>query len=113
MPSAIRYGVPYALFWDLTPKDILFWKDDYEDSVQEQVDMMDYQAWRIGSYVLSAIACAFEGKKRPYPREPETVTLRREKQESERRKENKFAADKFMAWANAYNTQNFKPEGGT
>ena len=101
------------MFWDLTPKDVLFWKADYEDDVQERADLMDYQAWRIGSYVLAAIASAFDGKRHPYPKEPESVTLQRERQENEQKKRDKFAADKFLAWANAYNVQNFKPEGGT
>lgn len=99
MPLAIRYGVPMSIFWSLNPKRLEPWQRHYEYSEQLRRDEQDYVAWLSGQYVHAAICAAFEGKKSPYPTEPSSVAHRREEQAEA----NQIAADRFAAFAMAFN----------
>lgn len=99
MPIAVRYGVPMDIFWDLNPKRLEPWQRYYDFSEQLRRDEQDHMAWLSGQYVLAAIGSAIDGKKAPYPSEPFTVSQRKDKQAEA----NKIAADKFAAFAMAFN----------
>lgn len=101
LPAALRYGVPYELFWDLSPRTLEVWQRNYNFAMQEEADKQDAFAWSLGTYVLQAIAAAFDGKKSPYPKEPRYIASLREEKE-----ENAAAADAFWAWAVAFNKKN-------
>lgn len=88
-----------SIFWDLNPKRLEPWQRNYEFTEQLRRDEQDYMAWLSGQYVLAAIGSAIDGKKSPYPSEPFTIAQRREEQA----KETQIAADKFAAFAMAFN----------
>lgn len=88
-----------SIFWDLNPKRLEPWQRNYEFAEQLRRDEQDYMAWLSGQYVLAAIGSAIDGKKAPYPTEPFTVAQRREEQAEA----NQIAADKFAAFAMAFN----------
>ena len=51
LPSALAVGVPYELFWHLTPKKIdAFYK---ANKIQRQIK--DEEMWMLGQYVMSAL----------------------------------------------------------
>ena len=87
------------MFWDMNPRLLEPWQRMYEFEQQQEADRQDYIAWLNGRYILDAIACSFDGKKCPYPSEPYSIQQRREEQDEA----NKTAADKFMAFAMAFN----------
>lgn len=99
MPIAIRYGVPMDIFWDLNPKKLDPWQRMFEFRQQEEADKRDYDAWLQGQYFAAAIGAAFDGQKSPYPSEPFSITQRRDEQAEA----NRVAADKFWAFAMAFN----------
>ena len=99
MPIAMRYGVPERMFWDMNPRLLEPWQRMYEYEQQEDADRRDYVAWLNGRYVLEAIGAALDGKRYPYPSEPYSIQQRREEQDEA----NKIAADKFRAFAMAFN----------
>ena len=105
MPTAVRYGVPEQMFWGMNPRLLEPWQRMYEFEQQEEADKQDYIAWLNGKYVLEAIGAALDGKKCPYPSEPYSIQARREEQDEA----NKIAADKFMAFAMAFN-ERFKKQ---
>lgn len=110
---AMRYGVPYDAFWDMSPRSIEPWRLLYEDSEQDRVDALDYQAWLIGSYVLTAIGSTLDRRVR-YPSQPESVTRRQQTEKALENQENEIAAAKFRSWAMAFNAQmKSNAEGGT
>lgn len=91
-----------SIFWDLNPKRLEPWQRNYEFTEQLRRDEQDYMAWLSGQYVLAAIGSAIDGKKSPYPSEPFTVAQRRIEHE-EQVTANRAAADKFAAFAMAFN----------
>ena len=97
----MRYGVPEHIFWDLNPRRLEPWQRMYEFQEQEKEDKEDRLLWLNGQYVMAAIAAVFDGKEAPYPEEPLSVT----KQRDEQAEADKIAADKFMAFAMAFNAQ--------
>ena len=104
MPVALRYGVPYEVFWKLNPKRLEAWQLHYSYNEQDRKDELDYLAWLTGSYVRTAIVSALDGnKKAPYPEEPYSITQIRSKMESEQKRADKNAASNFLAYALALN----------
>lgn len=51
MPYALTVGVPYELFWHLTPNKLrAFYK-----SYQQKQKIIDEQMWMMGQYIMSAL----------------------------------------------------------
>lgn len=94
--------MPTNIFWDLNPRRLEPWQRHYEYSEQLRRDEQDYVAWLTGRYVLDAVGAAFDGKQSPYPSEPYSVTQMKQEQE-EIATETRIAADKFAAFAMAFN----------
>ena len=105
MPIALRYGVPYEIFWTLNPKRLKPWQVDFAYREQERMDREDYTAWLNGMYVLAAVGAAFDGKKCPYPSEPYSVTQYKEETGEAQRKATQQAIEEFKAFAEAFNKQ--------
>lgn len=93
--------MPENIFWDLNPKRLEPWQRHFEYQEQVRSDEIDYRSWLAGRYVLDAIAAALDSKKNPYPTEPYSTTQRRNEEEEARQ----FAADKFAAFAMAFNAR--------
>ena len=93
--------MPESIFWHLNPKRLEPWRRHYEFQEQLNRDNDDYRAWLEGKYILDAIAAAFDSQKNPYPTEPYSTTQRRNEEEEARQ----IAADKFKAFAMAFNAK--------
>lgn len=109
MPIAITYGVPASDFWNMTPKQIEPWRRFYLWKLQLERDEKDYHAWLAGQYVLAAIASAFDSKTNPYPEEPISITMMRDAEQEQKRRD-KEAAEMFMAYAMESNRRRHKNE---
>lgn len=96
LPSAIRYGISYKDFWDMTPKAIAVYRKVFEEKQQEEYDRINYKSWLSGMYVMNAIAACID-KKAKYPE-----NLLSSKQ-SKNEELPDISAIKFGEWANAFN----------
>lgn len=100
LPKAIKYGIRYKDFMDMTPKVFNAYRKANEEEEQKKVDLIDYSAWLNGLYVRRAIASCFS-KDSKYPEKPFTE----EEREKSFREENpdKAAAFGFGIYADAFN----------
>ena len=57
------------MFWELNPKYMYMYQDNYIKEKEEQIKMMDAAAYYQGLYVHQAIASCFS-KKAKYPKKP-------------------------------------------
>lgn len=57
------------MFWELNPKYMYMYQDNYIKEKEEQIKMMDAAAYYQGLYVRQAIASCFS-KKEKYPKKP-------------------------------------------
>ena len=62
-------GIPVNMFWELNPKYMYMYQDNYIKEKEEQIKMMDAAAYYQGLYVRQAIASCFS-KKAKYPKKP-------------------------------------------
>ena len=62
-------GIPVDMFWELNPKYMYMYQDNYIKEKEEQIKMMDAAAYYQGLYVRQAIASCFS-KKAKYPKKP-------------------------------------------
>lgn len=74
------------------------YQKEYLDGVKSKYDFADYQAWRIGTYMINSIQTALEPKKAKYPEQPYSMTKSDEVQAHP-----EIQARKFEDWANAFN----------
>lgn len=56
MPNALAIGVPYDLFWHLTPTKL----KAFQEARKIKREMLDEEMWVMGQYVLSAVGVAVE-----------------------------------------------------
>ncbi|MBQ8804105.1 MAG: hypothetical protein IJZ53_10760 [Tyzzerella sp.] len=56
LPNALAIGVPYDLFWHLTPKKL----EAFYEAHRLKQEMRDGEMWIMGRYVLSAVSVAVE-----------------------------------------------------
>ena len=52
-------GIPVDMFWELNPKYMYMYQDNYIKEKEEQIKMMDAAAYYQGLYVRQAIASCF------------------------------------------------------
>lgn len=97
LPNALAVGVPYELFWHLTPKKL----EVFYEAYRIKRKLKDQEMWYMGQYVadaLSATVCnAFLWKKKgeqpntypnsPYLSKTQTVGEHEELTEDEKQKE--------------------------
>lgn len=103
LPNALAIGVPYKLFWHLTPKKL----NAFYKAYKIKQEMRDYDMWRMGQYVaeaLGATVCnAFLWKKKgdkpnTYPDKPYSAQIGNAKGNNELTEEEKQkAVDLFFA----------------
>jgi len=94
------YGCPYELFWTLNPAKLDPWRRKHELEAEQQADIIDFLAWRIGLYDTQAMG-VWWGHGNTYPQEP----LGREKDDRippPGKGEEMSDGAKFMAFAVAH-----------
>lgn len=90
MPAAIRYGIAADIFWELNPKIMYLYQEEYIREKEEEIKMMDAAAYYQGLYVQQAIASCFD-KKSKYPKKPLSV-MQEEKKWLESMSEDEYYA---------------------
>ena len=78
LPAAIRMGIPVDVFWQLNPKYMYMYQDNYIKEKQEQMKMLDVAAFYQGLYVQQAIVSCFD-KKSKYPKKPLSIEAEEKK----------------------------------
>lgn len=63
LPNALAVGVPYSLFWHLTPRKLNSFYEAYKIRLNEK----DTLNWQLGQYICAAISTVFKGS---YPKKP-------------------------------------------
>lgn len=85
------------VFWELNPKYMYMYQDNYIKEKKEQLQMLDVAAYYQGLYVHRAIASCFN-KRVKYPEKPYSL-VKKEKPLTE--------TDRFKLWIAGFN-RNFK-----
>jgi len=70
LPAALRYSISYELFWKINPRIMKAFQAEYNRSVKERYEEMNYSAWLSGLYIVSSIQKALDPKKAKYPDAP-------------------------------------------
>lgn len=83
------------VFWELNPKYMYMYQDNYIKEKKEQLQMLDVAAYYQGLYVHRAIASCFN-KRVKYPEKPYSL-IKKEKPLTE--------AEKFKLWVAEFNRQ--------
>lgn len=83
------------VFWELNPKYMYMYQDNYIKEKKEQLQMLDVAAYYQGLYVHRAIASCFN-KRVKYPEKPYSL-VKNEKPLTE--------AEKFKLWVAEFNRQ--------
>lgn len=65
----MQIGVPYDLFFRLTPKTLEPFIESYQKTQEQEQERINYNAWLNGWYVRLAVASALS-KKAHYPAKP-------------------------------------------
>ena len=73
------------------------YQKEYLDGVKSRYEFADFQAWKIGQYMIPAIQKALEPKKAKYPERPYSL------ENDEVQMSPEIQARKFEDWANAFN----------
>lgn len=93
LPSALRMGIPVDVFWNLNPKYMYMYQDNFIKEKEEKLKMLDVAAFYQGLYVKQAIASCFN-KSTKYPKIPFSLI----------EKENSLSPEeKFKLWIEEYN----------
>lgn len=86
-------GIPVDVFWELNPKYMYMYQDNFIKEKEEQLKMLDVAAFYQGLYVKQAIASCFD-KRAKYPQKPLSFVER----------ENTLSPEeKFKLWIEEYN----------
>ena len=80
----------------MSPKILHIYQKEYEKQTQEKADMIDYESWLIGLYVMKAVGACLNNKNK-YPE----TQLRIQKNKSEETGE--IAAIRFAEFSKSFN----------
>ncbi len=90
-------------FWNFyNPKYMEIRQKEYVSEIKSKYDFADFQAWKNGEYIISAIQKALDPKKAKYPESPYSI----DKSETAQSQPG-IQARKFEDWANSFN-RNFE-----
>ena len=93
MPAALRYSIPIDVFWNLNPKYMYMYQDEYIREKEEQLKLLDVSAYYQGLYVQQAIASCFSQKAK-YPSKPLSLMKKNKPLSGE---------EQFKLWVKEYN----------
>lgn len=71
---------------------------EYVAEIKSKYEFADFQAWKNGEYIISAIAVALSPKKAKYPKHPHSLDGDNDTQQNIT-----VQAQRFEDWANAWN----------
>ena len=86
-------GIPMDVFWELNPKYMYMYQDNYIKEKQEQLKLLDVSAYYNGLYVQQAIASCFN-KHTKYPKKPLSLANKEKTLSPE---------EKFKLWIEEFN----------
>lgn len=92
LPSALAVGVDFDTFWKINPRQLATFVKVADQKAKRRADEINHAAWLYGGYVQRAIVAALV-KNSKYPETPLGS------------KDKTKVADKFRAWATAFNAQ--------
>lgn len=91
------------VFWNLNPKYMYMYQDEYIREKEEQIKLLDISAYYQGLYVQQAIASCFS-KRAKYPKQPLSLAPKKKALSGE---------EQFKLWVQEYNKRfDEKREGG-
>lgn len=93
LPAALRMEIPVDVFWELNPKYMYMYQDNYIKEKEEQVKLLDVSAFYNGLYVQQAIASCFN-KHAKYPKKPYSIVEKKKPLSGE---------EQFKLWAEEFN----------
>lgn len=93
LPAALRFGIQLDVFWNLNPKYMYMYQDEYIREKEEQMKLLDVSAYYQGLYVQQAIASCFS-KKAKYPKLPLSMEQKRKSLSGE---------EQFKLWVQEFN----------
>lgn len=93
LPQCLSIGISYDLFWTLNPRKLEPFYEAEKIKQEENYKQINYTAWLNGIYVAEAISTCFT-KNKKYPESPH---------EAKKEEENWTHAERFGAWATAFN----------
>lgn len=102
LPQCLSIGISYELFWKLNPEKLKPFFEAEKIKQEEKYRHANYIAWLTGLYMTHAIAACFS-KNKKYPEKP----FESMKQEQA----NWTHAERFEAWAMAFNKRFKEKEG--
>ena len=122
LTQAIKIGMSPYEFWHCDSSLYYNYLDAYEDKQKQEMNQLDFLAWKQGLYVLRAIAVnnPLVKDSEPYPNEPDFIKENNKKKntvsEEERLEfEQQIALaqfEQFGRYAELYNKQYFGEEEG-
>ena len=92
---ALQYGLSWNDFLKTNPKILFYYQTEYIRQQKEKAIKDNENAWLQGLYVANAIGSCF-GKNKKYPKQPLDLGI-------EPKTDTMTDADKFSAWASAFN----------
>lgn len=96
-PIAFYFGIGYSDFMNMTPKVFSYFRKEYKRKRQEEVEMIDYTAWRNGIYICDAISACF-GKNHKYPKQCYSLSHKQRQEE-----QGLTDAERFATFAISFN----------
>lgn len=93
LPAALRFGIHIDVFWNLNPKYMYMYQDEYIREKEEQIKLLDVAAYYQGLYVQQAIASCFSKRAR-YPKKPLSLTEQKKPLSGE---------EQFKLWVQEFN----------
>lgn len=94
LPVALRVGVTYKDFWELTPHDMNLIVDSYRTGLKEKMDYDNLICYLQGRYIVDALLCTVGNmfskkgaKNHEYPKEPYELNPKEEKELTEEEKD--------------------------
>lgn len=86
-------GISIEEFWELNPKYMYLYQENFIKEKEEQIKLLDVAAYYQGLYVQQAITSCFS-KKAKYPEKPLSLTEKQQPLSGE---------EKFRLWVAEYN----------
>ena len=94
LPVALRVGITYKDFWELTPHDMNLIVKSYREKMKEKLDYDNLICFLQGRYIVDSLLCTVGNmfskkgaKNHEYPKEPYDLNPEEERELTEEEKE--------------------------
>lgn len=102
MPEAIKVGIPYAIFWNLTPNKLKYVSKAYAEKTMRDLELADSLEWRLGQYMTMAISSVLN-KSGKYPKKPIGFSEEDQSTEIDINLKAEISAKKFEDYMSVFN----------